>query len=632
MLKNYFKISLRNILRHKTFSAINILGFACGISVCLLISLFLLKEYSYDRVYPQADHIYRLIDAENKTSAIDYRVAALLRNSYPEVKNACVAYVLPNKPILSIHNTGFEIDGMMSVDHAFFELFHIRFLSGDASNPLPNLNSIVLTERVAQKIFGSENPIGKEVLLGRNFPLIVSGVVENFPDNSSINANIILNMENKSFKFSFSSVNGNDSSTYRYPFNIYLLLNKQSNPVQVATKMNSHPETMQPYMKKAALVALTDTYLYDTATGSTTKKGNLSLLKLFTAIALVVLVLAIINYINLSMTQQNQRSKETGIRKTVGAGRGNIIALFLTESILVTGASFIIALVLTETALPIFSRIVDTQLSLLPLTQFPENIFLCLVILFIGIISGIIPALLFSSYHPVKALNGRMMFLRKKNYFRNILTIFQFTVSIALIFCIIVIQRQIQYAKHADLGFDKEQLLRINLSFADAEKSAFINRLKNYPSIISTTLVSNGVPGDVNMHMGTGVSGKPNFIACLMADTSFIQTFNIELIKGRMPLPGEYGQVCFFNETAYKYFGWDNLDNKRFNNGREGGFAVLGVVKDFHTASFHDSIEPTCIMLTSQYSFSDIKLTNKKGIDRSNNGIYSKRLERTVSR
>jgi putative ABC transport system permease protein len=613
MIGNYLKVSLRNLIRHKTFSLINILGFAFGISICLLIILFLIKEYSYDRFNTHADHIYRLIDADENSSAIDYRVAARLRNNYPEVKNACVAYVIPDKYTISINKTGYTVDGIMSVDHAFFEMFDTRFVYGNPDNPLPNPNSVVLTMSSARKIFGSENPIGKEIELMRNFSLIVTGVIEDFPENSSISANMIVNMENKNFKFFFSCANGSDSSTFRYPFNIYLLLENHANPSQLITKLNSHPETMQPYMKKAALLALKDTYLYDNTTGGTTKKGNLSLLKLFSGIAFVVLLLAVINYINLSVAQQNKRSKEIGIRKTIGAGRGNIIILFLTESLLVACTAVAIGLVITEILLSIFSTMVDTRLSLQPLIQFPGIIVLMFAILVIGIASGIVPALLFSSFNPVKALSGKVIALGNKNHFQDFLTVFQFTISIALIFCIIVIQRQITYAKDDNLGFEKEQLLYINLPFADGGSGRVVmNKLKECPSVINVT-TSNGVPGEVHMHMGPGVKGMEKSLACLMADTNFLATLQIELIKGRMPFPGEYGQVCLFNQTAYNYFGWDNLEGKRYNNGREGGFAVIGVVKDFHTASMHKPIEPTCIMFTSQYSLSNISVRMEKG-------------------
>jgi putative ABC transport system permease protein len=597
MIRNYLKVSLRNLIRHKTFSLINILGFAFGISVCLLIILFLIKEHSYDSYNANAAHIYRLIDVENNSSGIDYRVTPAILSNYPEVKNACVASMLPMKIGTSYKNNGFDIDNIMSVNNEFFQMFSNRFIYGDPSKPLPNPNSVVLTESSARKLFGNLDPIGKEIVVWHMFTLTVTGVIRDFPDNSSIDANMIVNMENDNFKFSRVIGNGNDSSTYRYPFNIYLQLIEKSDARQLVSKLNSHPEILQPYVKKAGLLLLTDTYLRDNTTESTTKKGNPALLRLLTGIALVVLVLAIVNYVNLSIAQQNKRNKETGIRKTIGAGRKDIVSLFLTESVLVTFIAFAIALVITEISLPFFGRVVDTRLRITPLAQFPENTILFLSIFLIGTVSGIVPALLFSSFNPARALSGRRIASGRKGYSRNLLTVFQFTVSIALIFCVVVIERQISFAEHEDLGFNKDQLLRIDLPHSESSKVAvLVNNLRKYPAIKSIA-VSIGVPGGIHNFMGSGINHKDKLISCISGDSSFITTFGVQLVKGRELLPGDLGQACMINETAYKYFGWTDLNNKRYNNGREGGFEVIGVVKDFHIASLHQPIEPTCIML-----------------------------------
>ena len=612
MLKNYFKVGLRNLLRHKTFSLINILGFSFAISVCLLIVLFLIKEYSYDSYNTNADCIYKLIDVGDNSSSIDYRVTPLILNNYPEVTNACVAFIVPMKIGTSYKNNAYDIDNIMSVDHAFFKMFSARFIYGSPAMPLPNPNSVVLTESSAHKLFGDENPIGKEIVMWHQFPLTVTGVITDFPDNSSINANIIVNMENNKFKFSFSCANGKDSSSYRYLFNVYLQLREKSTADQLVKKINSHPESVQPYVQKAGLLALTDTYLYDTSTGSTTKKGNPALLSLFTGVALVVFLLAVINYINLSIAQQNKRNKETGIRKSIGAGRKEIVMLFLTESVLVTCVAFVVALVITEIALPFFNSIVDSHLSVRPLIQFPGIFILFLSVILIGITSGIIPAVLFSSFNPVRLLSGKMIISGRKNFLTDALIVFQFTISISLIFCIIVIQRQINFVKHDNLGFNKEQLLRINPPVESAKAAVLMNKLREYPAITSLC-ASNGVPGEIHLTMGSGIKDKDQSLSCIMADSNFVNTFDIKLIKGRELQPGDYNQACMINETAYKYFGWTDLNNKRYNNGREGGYEVIGVVRDFHIASLHQSIKPTCIMFTSQVPPCIISLRIEKG-------------------
>jgi putative ABC transport system permease protein len=621
MIGNYLKVSLRNLIRHKTFSLINILGFAFGISVCLLIVLFLIKEYSYDSYNVNAPQIYKLVDMENNTSAIDYRVAPAILNNYPEVKNVCVAYIVSKSIGTSYNNTGYNIVNVMSVNNAFFEMFSTRFVCGNQSMPLPTPNSVVLTESSAHKLFGNENPIGKVIVMWRRFPLTVTGVIKDFPDNSTINANMIVNIENNSFKFSRFEGNSKDSSTYRYPFNIYLQLREKANAFQLVNKVNSNSEILHPYIKKVGLISLTDLYLHDNSTGGTTKKGNPALLRLFTGIALLVLILAIINYINLSVAQQNKRNKEIGIRKTIGASRKSIVFLFLTESFLITCVAFTVALVITEITLPFFASIVDSHLSTRVLIQFPWVIVLFLSIILTGILSGIVPAVLFSSFNPVKVFSGKMFVVGRKDYFRNLLIVFQFTASIVLIFSIIVIERQINFAKHNDLGFDKEQLLCFDLPFTFSDEdiskvNVLTNKLSENPTIKNIS-ASQCVPGDVHFSMGSRIEGKEKFISCIFADSNFINTFDIQLMKGRELHPGDYGQACMINETAFKYFGWDDLKNKRINSGKEGGYEVIGVVKDFHVASLHQPIEPACIIFDIQHvPPSSISLRISKGATR----------------
>lgn len=620
MLKNYFKVAIRNLLRNKTFSSINILGFAFGISVCLMIVLFLIKEYSYDSYNVNAKHIYKLVDSENNSSAIDYRVAQAIVSDFPEVEDACVVCSGGDKIETSYKSCGFDIGGIMSVDNAFFRIFTTRLIMGDAFRPLPGINSVVLTKSSVHELFGNEDPIGKVITLWRKDHLTVTGVIEDFPENSSFHANMIVNMGNNDFKFSRSVTYGQDSLIHRYFFNIYLQLAANLDPNQLMKKINGSPEVLQPYVKKVDFLSLKEMYLHDNTTGSATQRGNPDLLKLFMGIALIVLLLAIINYMNLSIARQSKRNKETGIRKTIGAGRRDIVALFLTESVLVTFAAFGIALVVTETALPFFEGIVDTHLSMKPLIHFPYNIALLASIILIGITAGTVPAIMLSSYNPINVLNKRIIGSRGRYHFRNLLTVFQFTVSIALVFCIMVVEKQINFVRHENLGFDKDQLLRIDLPFLNSKVdisrvNVLANKLREFSGVVGVSL-SKGVPGDVNSTISEG-SGKEELVHhCILADSSFINTFNIQIIKGRLPWPGEYGKSCLINETSYERYDWQKLSNKLHTFDMQGGsnpFDVIGVVRDFHISSLHQPIEPTCIMITSDFTPTSVTLHIRKG-------------------
>jgi putative ABC transport system permease protein len=605
MLKNYLKIAIRNLLKGKTFSLINISGFAIGISVCLMIMLFLLKEHSYDNYHANAGRLYKVIDSVENSSSIDYRIRQRIMDNYAEVTNACYVMVIPSPIGVYYKNDKKEnscyIDNLMSADNAFFEMFTTYFIYGNKSKPLPDLNSAVITESAARQIFGEGDPLGKEITIRNAHRVVISAVINDFPDNSSINANIIVNAENNQFKFYYSCENSNDSSTYRYLFNNFLLIKDGIDVKQFVAKINSHPEILSPYTKKIDLVPLRDIYLSDNSTGCINKKGNPPLLNLMTIIALIVLILAVINYVNLTVAQQNKRNKEIGIRKTVGASRKDIMYLFLSESVCVAILSFLLAVIIVDIGMPYFNAIVDGTLSLSLLLNFPLNIILPIAVILIGILSGILPASLLSSFNPLKAMKGATLTSGRKNGLRKILTVFQFTVSIALIFSIIVIKNQIYYVKHKDLGFDKDQFLYLNLPRDSKKISVLHEKLIQYPNIksISATM---GVPGKINLTMGSAIEGKNKSISIIAADSAFLSTFNIQLIKGRQFLPGDDGKVCMINESAYKYFEWDNLENKRYNNGREGGFEVIGVVKDFHITSLHKAIEPAVILFYRNWS------------------------------
>lgn len=599
MFKNYFTVVFRNLGKHKTYSSINILGFAFSISICMMIVLYLMKEYSFDSYHENATNIYRLVSIPDNSSTIDYRVKQAITDNFSEVKNACFTTIMNGPTETSYNNNASYIDNIMSADKSFFEIFTIPFVSGNSSKPFQNINSVVLTESAVKTLFGNVNPIGKEIVIRHMFHTLVTGVIKDFPDNSSLKANIIVNAENNDFKFNFSCGDYNDKSSYRYLFNIYIQLKENTNPGKLVNNINSHADLLVPYEKKIALLPLKKMYLEDNTIGGEALKGNPRLLNLFAYIALIVLLLAIINYVNLTVAQQNKRNKETGVRKTVGADRKDMILLFLTESVLITTLAFIFAIFILVAGLPLFNNIVDSSLTVYPLITFPANLILLSSILFIGILSGVGPALFLSSFNPLRMLNGNIITSKRKSFLRNALTVFQFAVSIALIFCITVIQKQISFVKNQNPGFAEEQLLRIdvpNIQQVDAHRTfTMIDKLKQYPGIKNLSM-SVGVPGSIFMHMGSGVDGKTKSIDVISADSSFLKTFKIELIKGRDLLTSDINNACMLNESAYKYFGWSDLKNRRYNNGKPGGFEVIGVVKDFHFASMHEQIQPLCIM------------------------------------
>ncbi|TKG95802.1 ABC transporter permease [Puteibacter caeruleilacunae] len=599
MIWYYLKQSIRNLAKNKSFSSINIVGFAAGISICLAIVLFLQKEFSYDKHIPNHEQIVRLIDTKNNSSSIDYRVKDILQDNYSEIENACLVQLRGYPLEVKTEHEGFYIDKVMSTDNEFFKMFSVEFVAGNSKTPFVDQSSVIITESIAKVLFGTKDPIGQKLELPKYPTVTVTAVVKDFPETASIAADLIVNAENKEFKFAFSCANFNDKSTHRWPFRIYLQLAGVSNKDQFFEKVNSNASLLAPFEDEIGYLNLSDIYLRDTTQGSHNKKGNLSLLKLLASIALIILTLAIINYVNLTIAQQSKRNKATGVKKTIGAHRKNLLNEYLTESTLVTFVSFILAIFLVWITSPIYSTIFQTSISVTTLFKFSNPYLLISAIVVIGLLSGVGPAFILSKYKPISIIRGNMIENKTKGYLRNALIIFQFATSIILIFCVTTINKQVEFVKHMDHGFNKEHLLRLDvprINRADERKALLLlDELDKSPHIKSFS-ISKGVPGRVRMTMGSNIkdSDKNLSVPCIIADTAFIKTMGIEIIKGRDLEPGDYGKVCMVNESYYKHFNFENLENKKFNN--YGGYDIIAVVKDFNYSSLHDLIGPSCII------------------------------------
>ncbi len=599
----YLKSAFRDLLKSKKFAVINIAGFAFAISICLGIALFLTKEYSYDRYNKHFEQIVRLIDTKNNSSMIDYRVKDILQRNFPEVENGCLV-LRSGEPIeVRTSEKGFYLDDIMSVDSNYFRVFTISFRSNQASSPFKNINSAVVTETTARMIFGEDNPLGKELLIWGNIPVTITGIIRDFPDNSSITAGLLVNADNDKFKFYQSIGNSRDLSTYRWLFQIYLHLKENTSHDELAAKINANAGLMSPYEESAGFLELKDIYLHDATSGSETKQGNANLLRLLTVIALIILSLAIINYVNLTVAQQNKRNKDTGIRKTFGADQADILFHYFTESVLVSIMAFILGLYLLWIMLPLYNAIFNTNLHLSYFLKIPFLIGLPCAILGIGVISGSIPAVLLSGITPARVLTGSVIHKAKKQYYRDMLTIFQFAISIILIFCVIVVRRQINFVKHRDPGFNEEKLLRLdlpNITETDVQKAMTLLEEYRRSPYIKSVSISSGVPGEIYLSMGSNIenSTRNMSVPCILADTAFLETFGMKVVRGRNLEPGDYGKVCMMNEAAYKHFEFEDLNNKKFNNYIKGGFDIIGVVNDFQFTSLHKTIGPACIMFT----------------------------------
>ncbi|WP_321306033.1 FtsX-like permease family protein [Marinifilum fragile] len=604
MITYYIKSAAKSLWANKKFSSINVLGFSFAISVCLAIGLYIIHEYSYDRHHENADRIYRLIDSKYKSSSIDYRTKDILLENFPEIEKACIIHCTSFQPMLSVGKESYYMDQLLSTDKDIFEVFDIPLVIGNNENPFTDLNSVLLSETTAKILFGNTNPIGKEIVYQRNTNLTVSGVFKDFPEESSIKAKFIVNAQKDEFRFSFSCTQYDDKSTHRYPFRIYLLLKEQCDIPAFKDKLAKKTALLKPYVQEADLLPLKDIYLFDNTKGSVNKRGNYKLLQILSSIAVIILILAVVNYINLTLAQQKKKNRISGIRKSYGARGQHLWGQFIMESLLISIFAFLIALSLVWILSPVYSKVFNIPFDMNAFIQPYLLIALFGSILFIGILSGLVPALILAKASPVRAIRDTQR--SSKSYSRNTLIIFQFTVSIALIACVIVVEKQMYFVKHKNLGFEPEHLIRMHSPMQSPKDiqllRSFVDEIKSNPNIKNVSL-SNGNPGDVTLWMGVGENywDQNTYIPTIEIDTSFISTFKVKLVKGRNALPSELGKACLVNQTFYDYFRMDNIIDKRYANYDDvQGYKIIGVFDDFNYSSLHKKIEPMAMILNNE--------------------------------
>jgi len=611
MFLTNLKIVFRNLWKSKITSTINILGFAFSLSICFIIGLYILNEFSYDKFHKNYNNIYRIVNVENQRSQVDYTIKDEVLRLIPEVDDYC-HLLLRSHSILAYQNKTIDINNQLSCDNNFFNIFSFPLLLGDQNKPFDNdKKSLLISKHVAGILFENENPLGKIVKLRNREEYIVGGVFKDFPKNSSIYADII---KNESFEVDKHAEGYEKDGKREFQRTIFLTVNNPSDAEVVTRKANDLLQGKDKMLKTIWLQPFKDLYLFDNTQNWDFNKGNYSLIKLFIGIAFITLVLASINFINLSIAQYNQRTRETGIRKTFGAKRLSLIKLFLTESIIVTFISLILAILLTDTFLPLFNSLFNIQLQISSLMSIKYILILAILIFVLGIINGIWPALLITSFNPIQIFQKQFIKLGGRGYIKNILTTIQFTISIALIISVLFMIKQLSFIKHKDLGFKDSNLLKISTYYI-SKFEPVKNKLLQNPSILNATY-SSGIPGEINYGFNPGMDADhyTHGVSVIHGDASFIRTFQINIIEGLDFFESENKKVCLISETASKDLMWEkSWSGKHFQREENSnGYEVVGVFKDFHFRSMYQRIEPLVIEYDDmQKSFLTLRISNQ---------------------
>ena len=625
MLFNFMKIAFRNVRRQKFYAFINITGLTLGLITSLLIVLYVVDEFSYDKFHKDADLIYRVnltgrMSGQEFTSAYSSApVAAGFKEEIPEIENACRIAPWNDMPVVHLEDSYTE-KTVLVADSNFFDFFSFKLIQGDPETVLAKPYNIVLTETAANKIFGytgpgDNSPIGQTLEFGiEKWTCTVTGIVEDPPPNSHFHFSMILSMG--SWDYSRNSIWVSNSLL------TYIKLNENADWKYVESKI---PELVKKYIGPQAqqylgitfeefleqgggygfyLQPLLDIHLAPEVDLHLEPGGNMNTIYLLIGIVIFIIVIACINFMNLSTARFSGRAKEVGVRKSLGGSVARLRTQFLIESVLYTMISLILAQVILTLILPQFNLLSGKLLTIKSLYNFYYLTAIVLLVIIVGILAGSYPAFYLTSFKPVEVLRGRIKAGMKSKGIRRILVIFQFTMSIGLIICTLLIFKQLQYLQNKDLGFDKNNLLVINNAESlGADKIAFKNELLTIPEVLNVS-ICNMVPPEVtysDLFRPVGEDTQERGSTYCFVDEDLLQTMKLSMVDGRFfskEFPSD-SRAVVINEAAARLFGWDNPVGEKvqtfWKENEEDVREVIGVVKDYNYQSLEEEISSLII-------------------------------------
>ena len=604
MFINYLKITLRNLLRNKLSSTINILGLAVGMACFILIALWVQDELSYDKFHIDKDELY-LLTITHPNDIVDYNVpyalAPVLASEYPEILEYTRIYELDTMTCSFKYQrqngqlVKFYEDNFILVDPCFFSMFTFPFVEGDPNTVLENPNSLILREKTAKKYFGDDNPLGKKLTFNNREDLIVTGVVR-VPANSHI-------------QFDFLAPVDDDMATnWNWKDQSFVLMDKNVRIDDFRDKIVGAFNTHYPHnfsgTLKVDIMPMTKVHL---------SFGRMSYVYIFSVIAVFILFIACINYMNLTTASSSNRAKEVGLRKVVGAKRIHLIYQFLGESIFMSLFSLVLSLLLVRMALPVLNTLTSKQLTFFP-TQTPTlYIFLLGLVLFVGIVSGSYPALYLTRILLIDTLRASFHFKNNRSLFRVVSVVGQFTISVLLIVCTAVVFKQLNYVQNRPLGINTDYVLKLPFN-TDLKRRypIFRNELLRNPNIL---VVSAGQAVPYNEDYKTqGVEWDAKdpdlvpYIRYSITDADFIELFEMQILEGRSFDRANIADRNNFviNQTAVKYMGMESPIGQRLKFwGQEG--QIIGIVKDFHHVSLHREIMPQIFTINPRFAANALK-------------------------
>jgi putative ABC transport system permease protein len=625
MLKNYFTTSLRSLMRNRGFSAINIVGLAVGFATFSLIAFYVYHELTIDQYHKKADRIFRIVENLRTENEILFQstssppMGPRFLKDFPEVENFVR---FQQWSLLAQRNeiSSYERDSFIA-DSSVFDIFSFKLLKGDKKTALREPFSIVLTESMAKKYFGEEDPVGQMIKMDYdNFT--VTGVVEDVPENSHFRFSNLISFST----WSRNNKSAEDQAWFWNGFHTYVLLHDAQSAEKVKGKMKDfltrNIEKGGMYYEDLPLQPLTSIYMAEPRSWENGSRGSMNNIYVLSIIALFILLIACFNYVNLATARASRRLKEVGLRKTLGAQRRMLVAQFLGESVIITFIASLLAMLLAWLALPPFRTLVESPLSF---SILPEPWIVCssalALIILVGLLAGAYPAFIISGFQPLQIFRASNKGLLGQHNLRKVLVGIQFVISITLVAGTMLIYDQLDVVRNQDLGFNKDGVLIVPTN-GDTAIVNYLESVKNeLKQVNGVTAVSGSqsIPGQSSNNLYTEIEmtdGKmsPTNINFNFVDHDFLTTYDIKLLAGRdfrRDVTADDTTAYLINETAAKDFGWtpDQAIGKKVKTRYQG--KIIGVMKDFHYRSLHSGVDPLMIGLTKYVGRMSIRIESK---------------------
>jgi putative ABC transport system permease protein len=613
MLKSYFLVALRSLRRNKLHASINIIGLAIGMTCCILITLFVQFELSYDRQNKEADRIYRMaVDLEANNWAISaFPIGALLKDNFPEIEK--FTRIRPTEAF--VQNSANEVKNKERVfyaDSSVFDVLDIQLLKGDPATALAEINSMVITEERARTYFGEEDPIGKTLtLLSDKVEYKITGIFKPLPSNSHVHIQIMASSDNFE-PMRPGSKNGWNYLTSHYT---YLVLPKGIDQPEFEKKISAF---MDKYEERAAdqpknilkIQPLTSIHLHSNRGLEIEANGNVNTVYILSAIAFFILIIACINFMNLTTAQSLKRAREVGIRKVVGGKKSQLVFQFLSESVVISCIALLLAVALLILIIPTFNTISDKEIILNPIQNGYVALFFLGITFFVGVFAGTYPAFFLSSFKPTSVLKGNFVGNFKGQLLRKGLVVFQFAIAFVIMVGTYVVYDQLDFMLNKNMGFDREQTLVLQMPKDSVGDLMVKNEMMQLAAVKNVTRMLE-VPGKMVRTTGIWYEGSPENKAAnvyvFSGDPDLINTMDMKMLKGEFfrPETKQFYKEFVINETAVKHFGWkmDEAIGKLMEFGERGKEPgkVIGVIKDFHFKHLHDAIDPLVMYLEPSF-------------------------------